>query len=114
MTFVAPERVEEWKAATREERQAQIDDVMAWFRTYSDKGWIAGGAELGWPANAKTVRKKGITDGPFLETKELLGGFIIVDVPGESEALEMAASWPGLMHQDDAVEIRPEGDSSEA
>jgi hypothetical protein len=112
MTFVAPQRVEEWKAAGSTGRRAHVDDVLAWLRGYGEKGWIAGGAELGWPTDAKTVRKRGITDGPFLETKELLGGFIIVDVPGEAEALEIAASWPGLIHEDDAVEVRPEGDSS--
>jgi hypothetical protein len=112
MTFVAKQRVEEWEAASSEERRALIDDTLEWFRTYSSKGWIAGGAELGWPKGAKTVRRKGVTDGPFLETKELLGGFIIVDVPGEAEALEMAAAWPGLVYDDDVVEVRPEGDSA--
>jgi hypothetical protein len=52
-------------------------------------------------------------DGPFLETKELLGGFIVVEVPDEATALAMAAGWPGLDWDGDAVEVRPAG-SSEA
>ena len=50
-------------------------------------------------------------DGPLIETKELLGGFIVLDVPDEATALEIAAAWPGLAWPGDAVEVRPVGDS---
>ena len=53
-----------------------------------------------------------MTDGPFLETKELLGGFIVLEVPDEATALEVAAGWPGLAWPGDAVEVRAVGDST--
>ena len=58
---------------------------------------------------AKTVRGNGsepiVTDGPFAETKEQLGGFYVIDVPGEAEALEWASKMPNLPHG--SVEVRP-------
>jgi hypothetical protein len=113
LTTQGPEHLEAWKKATPEERQAEIDRTVAWFREHGAAGRIVGGEELGWPSQAKTVRKRGISDGPFIETKEMLGGFIVVEVGSEAEALEMAAGWPGLEWDGDAVEVRPVG-SSEA
>jgi len=113
LTTQGPEHAEAWKNATPEERQAEIDRTVAWFREHGAAGRVVGGEELGWPSQAKTVRKRGISDGPFIETKEMLGGFIVVEVGSEAEALEMAAGWPGLEWDGDAVEVRPVG-SSEA
>ena len=60
---------------------------------------------------SKVVRKRGISDGPFIETKEVLGGFIIVEVESEAVALEMARTWPGIVHDSDRVEVWPVGSS---
>ena len=109
LTVQGPEHVEAWLNGTTEDKEAEIEATKAWFREHAMAGRITGGEELGWPGSAKTVRKKGITDGPFAETKELLGGFIVVDVASEQEALEMAAGWPGLAWDGDAVEVRPAG-----
>jgi len=49
-----------------------------------------------------------VTDGPFIVSKEVLGGFAIVDVKDLDEALAMAKSWPG----GDLVEVRPIVDPS--
>jgi hypothetical protein len=43
-----------------------------------------------------------VTDGPFIEAKEVIGGFAVVDVADLDEALEMAKAWPG-----GDVEVRP-------
>ena len=96
-----------------EDKEAEIEATKAWFQKHGMAGRITGGEELGWPGTAKTVRKKGITDGPFAETKEMLGGFIVVEVASEAEALEMAAEWPGLAWDGDAVEVRPAGSSED-
>jgi hypothetical protein len=111
MTFVSPEHADWWARSTAVEKRVDIDRTVAWFREHAAAGRIAGGEELGWPADARTVRKRGITDGPFLETKELLGGFIVVDAPDEATVLSMAAGWPGLDWEGDAVEVRPAGSS---
>jgi len=109
MTFVGEAHTDWWRQSSAPEKRHDIERTVAWFREHAAAGRIAGGEELGWPADAKTVRKRGITDGPFIETKELLGGFIVVDVPDEATALSMAAGWPGLDWEGDAVEVRPAG-----
>ena len=111
LTVQGPEHVEAWLSGTAEDQEAEIEATKAWFREHGMAGRIVGGEELGWPRAAKTVRKKGITDGPFAETKELLGGFIVVEVASEAEAIEMAKGWPGLAWDGDAVEVRPAGSS---
>lgn len=60
-------------------------------------------------ASATTVRVRDgrtlVTDGPYAETKEALGGFYLVDVKDLDEALELAALIPGAAHG--AIEVRP-------
>lgn len=109
MTIVGPDHVAAWEASSAAEKEADIEVTRAWFREHGIAGRIVGGEELDRPARAKTVRKRGISDGPFIETKELLGGFIVVEVASEAEALQMAAGWPGLAWDGDAVEVRPAG-----
>jgi hypothetical protein len=107
LTTQGKEHVDAWLNGTADDKEAEIEATRAWFREHATAGRITGGEELGWPATAKTVRKKGITDGPFAETKEQLGGFIVVEVASEVEAIEMAKGWPGLAWDGDAVEVRP-------
>ena len=69
-----------------------------------------GGAQLQPVATATTVRvadgKALTTDGPFVETKEALGGFYLIDVPNLDDALEFAAKVPAA-RLGGAVEVRP-------
>jgi hypothetical protein len=112
MTYSGADHVAAWESATPGERQAEIDRVVAWFRENGTAGRIVGGEELGYPRDAKTVRRAGVSDGPFIETKEMLGGFIVLEVPDEATALRVASAWPGLEWPGDAVEVRPIGDSA--
>ena len=113
LTVQGPEHIDAWLNSTAKEKEAEIEATKAWFQEHGMAGRITGGEELGWPKDAKTVRKKGITDGPFVETKELLGGFIVIEVESEAEAIEMAKGWPGLAWDGDAVEVRPAGSSED-
>jgi len=58
---------------------------------------------------ARTVKVRGgrpaVTDGPFAETKEQIGGFFLIDVASEAEALEIAAGWPSARLG--TIEVRP-------
>jgi hypothetical protein len=76
-------------------------------------GRIVAGMALEQSGTATAIRGDLVTDGPFIETKEALGGFIIVEVESEAMALEMARTWPGMVHDSDRVEVWPAG-SSEA
>ena len=112
MTYHSPDHVDAWERSTAEEKRLEIARTVAWFRTQHAAGRIDGGEELGRPRDAHVVRRRGVSDGPFAETKEQLGGFIVIDVPDEATALEAAAAWPGLDWPGDAGEIRPVGDST--
>jgi hypothetical protein len=110
LTFVGPDHVERWKSWSADEKRSDIEDHEAWFRKHGQ--WVKAGEELGWPEQARTLRKAGITDGPFLETKELLGGFIVLDTPDAATALAAAREWPSLAWDGNAVELRPVGSSA--
>jgi hypothetical protein len=91
---------------TDEDRAAQYARVGAWFAEH--QAIITGGNQLGWPTNATTVRWDRddtplVTDGPFLEGNEVIGGYAEIEVAGLDEALRMAKTWPPR----GAVEIRP-------
>jgi hypothetical protein len=89
---------------------AQLAQVGVWF---SDPR-IRGGMRLAPGSTATTVRFGAngdtlVTDGPFIEGKEDIGGWAIVEVPHLDEALAMARSWPGK----GAVEVRPAHESEQ-
>lgn len=77
------------------------------------RGVLVGGSSLKSVSSATTVRvregKVVLTDGPFAETKEQLGGYYILDCPSLDKALELAALIPDARRG--SVEIRPLGDS---
>ncbi len=103
---------EQWDAQTREEAMASYAKAGEWFAKYSKAGKIVGGEELQGPSTATTVRvengKPLLTDGPFIESKEVIGGFAVVDVADLDEALAMAKEWSG-----GPVEVRPVVDHSQ-
>ncbi|OPH49678.1 hypothetical protein BC351_36815 [Paenibacillus ferrarius] len=71
-----------------------------------DSGIVVNGAGLEAPETATTLSLRGgellVQDGPITETKEHLGGLMIIDVPDLDTALEWAARCPGS-----SVEVRP-------
>ena len=92
---------------TEEERNAMFGEYFAFSDSIRDQTVEAAPLE---PSTASTtVRVRDgetlVTDGPFAETKEQLGGFYVIDVPGEAEALEWASKMPNLPHG--SVEVRP-------
>ena len=80
--------------------------VGKWMADHVDK--IVGGNKLQHAATATTVRldqgsEPLITDGPFVEGKEVVSGYSEIDVANLDEALQMVSTWPGCP----IVEIRP-------
>ena len=86
---------------------AEVGEYKAFRKDYAQS--IKGGNALQATSTATTVRVRGgkalITDGPFAETKEQLGGFFLVDAPDLDEAIAMAARIPGA--RSGSVEVRP-------
>jgi hypothetical protein len=92
---------------TQEEGQAWYGEIGAW---YEKNGGGSGKlVETGYQLQetAKTVRASGVTDGPFMETKEALGGYSVLDTDTIEEAVEIAKTWPGVDRGWMTVEVRP-------
>jgi hypothetical protein len=87
------------------ERERAFDRVHEWYANHA--GAIQGGRKLRSPDTATTVRLEGgepvITDGPFVEGKEVVSGYAEIEVADLDEALRMVRTWPGCP----VVEIRP-------
>jgi hypothetical protein len=96
-------------SATLEQQQQVTQAYHAVTREMEQKGVLVAGEGLYPTATATTVRVRGgerdVTDGPFAETKEQLGGFYVLDVKDLDEAIEWAAKIPGS--QSGSIEIRP-------
>ncbi len=86
-----------------------MGDYNAFTKELRERGVYEGGEALQPVASASTVRLRDgqtlITDGPFMETKEALGGFYLLNCRDLDEALEFAAKCPGA--QVGSIEIRP-------
>jgi hypothetical protein len=77
------------------------------YERYADK--IKGGLALEKTTTATSVRGDAVTDGPFVETKEVLGGYYLVDAENLDEAIEIAKAVPAPKG---GVEVRPVMDTS--
>jgi hypothetical protein len=86
-----------------------MKDYTDYTQMLKDRGAYLGGEALQPNPTATTVRvqdgKPIVTDGPFIETKEALGGFYLVEARDLDEALELAAACPGAKFG--AIEVRP-------
>jgi hypothetical protein len=101
----------DYQGAPTPEQQKVYADIFKWFETNGDK-ISDGGAELQPTRTATTIRKSTgkvtVIDGPFIEAKESVGGFSIIEAPDKAAAVALAKTWPGY-----GIEIRPVGDHME-
>jgi len=98
-----------WDSLSAEERGAVYDEYRAFAGDAEKAGVLAGGAELASTRDATTVRVRDgetlVTDGPYAEVKEALGGYFVLDCESMDDALDWAARIPGATHG--AIEVRP-------
>jgi hypothetical protein len=101
-------RGSDWqKHLSREELHTVVSDWATWFERLKQEGKCTGGHPL--HHEGKLVSgKKGcvVTDGPFTESKEAIGGYFYLQVASMEEAVEIAKQCPGLEHGC-VVEVRP-------
>jgi len=92
-----------------EETDAEMAQWWAYDTAMKEAGVFVAGDALQPTQTATTVRVKGdervVTDGPFAETREVLGGYYLIDVPDLDTALEWAARCPGTRYG--STEVRP-------
>lgn len=98
-----------WESFSTEEREAMYERYRAFSDEAGKAGVMAGGGELASTRDATTVRVRNdetlVTDGPYAEVKEALGGYFLLECGSMDEAIEYAAKIPGAEHG--AVEVRP-------
>jgi hypothetical protein len=91
------------------EPPAEMGDVEEWVKTMDDRGVRITGDPVAPEKEASVVRVRHgevvVTDGPFLETKEILGGFDLLECRDLAEAIEVAAAHPYA--QLGVMELRP-------
>jgi hypothetical protein len=94
-----------WESLSEDDRQA----VMQRYMSFSSKNEVVGGAELEDTGTATTVRVRDgdrlVTDGPYAEVKEALGGYFILECDSIDDACRLAAEIPAAEHG--AIEVRP-------
>ena len=106
LLFGTLQDVQRWEEMTEEARAQQYAQVGRWFAEHHTN--IGGSQQLQPAHTATSVRFASdgqplVTDGPFLESNEVIGGYIDIDVADLDEALLLAKTWPGR----GVVEIRP-------
>jgi hypothetical protein len=98
-----------WDSFSAEEREAVYDRYRAFGDAGREASVVLGGSELASTRDATTVRVRNdealVTDGPYAEAKEALGGYYLLECDSMDDALDWAARIPGAEHG--AIEVRP-------
>jgi hypothetical protein len=104
-----------WETMSESERNAFVDECFAYDDVLRKNGHFIGGEALQGPQNATTLRfqngKVSITDGPYAETKEQLGGILILEAKDLNYAIQLMSKHPGV--RGGPFEIRPAADLTE-
>jgi hypothetical protein len=103
-------RDEQWRESLTDDEGAAVErEYAALLDELTGRGAYVAAAPLRPTETATTVRVRDeetlVTDGPFAETKEQLGGFVLIDVGSVEEARSWAARLPAARHG--SVEVRP-------
>jgi hypothetical protein len=103
---------DDWTNLPAGDEQDLMKQIYAWYERWQPTGKILdGGAELESRHNAKTIRSGAdgepvVTDGPYIELKEVIGGFVLLDCENIDDAVAVASTWPRGAGMG-AIEVRP-------
>jgi hypothetical protein len=110
--YIDPNKLE---SLSESELAAMMDECFAYDDELRKNGHFAGGDALQPPQSAATLRwedgKVAITDGPYAETKEQIGGILILEARDLNHAIQLMSNHPGV--KAGPFEIRPAADLSE-
>lgn len=99
----------QWDSKSEADRNAMLAEFSEFTKSIAQSGHLRGGNELNVTSTATTVRvrdkKRLVTDGPFAETKEQLGGYYLVEAKDLDEAIGLAARIPSARMG--SIEVRP-------
>jgi hypothetical protein len=117
MKYICLGYIEEnkWETMSESERNAMMDECFNYDDVLRENGHFAGGQALQGPRNANTLRWQGgkvlVTDGPYAETKEQLGGILVLEATDLNHAIQLMSKHPGV--KAGPFEIRPAADLTE-
>jgi hypothetical protein len=117
MKYICLGYIEEkkWETMSESERNTMLDECFTYDDMLRKNGHFAGGEALQGPRNAATLRwqngKVSVTDGPYAETKEQLGGILVLEARDLNHAIQLISKHPGV--KAGPFEIRPVADLSE-
>ena len=117
MKYICLGYIEEkmWETLSEGERNAMMDECFAYDDELRRGGHFVGGEALQGPRSATTLRyrngKVSVTDGPYAETKEQLGGILILEAEDLDHAIQLMSKHPGV--KAGPFEIRPAADLGE-
>ena len=104
-----------WATFSQNDQNAMIDECLAYDEVLKKNGHWAGGEGLKGPENSATLRyqngKVTVTNSPYAETKELLGGFLILEARDLNQAVQLISKHPGMKMG--PWEVRPIEDMSQ-
>lgn len=113
LCLIAAEKVMEWMEP--EDAARHYDEYQQYTERLRANGQLVSLNRLLPPDAARTVRvrdgKLNVTDGPFAETKEVIGGYYLIEAPDLDAAVQIAAGIPGA--QRGCVEVRPIADDAQ-
>ena len=105
-----------WEAMSEAEQKVLMEESFVYDDVLRKGGHFAGGQALAPPDSAATMRfKEGqvlVTDGPYAETKEQIGGILILEARDRKHAIELMSKHPGV--RNGAFEIRAENEAMNA
>jgi len=109
--YIQPDKLENMSES---ERNAMVDECFTYDDELRKNGHFAAGEALG---AAMTVYwkngKVAVTDGPYAETKEQLGGLLVLEARDLNHAIQLISQSPGVKLNCGTIEIRPAADISE-
>ncbi len=106
---LAYEAEQDLKSLSREDWLALRQETLDYVAALRERGELIDTQALQSPARARVARvrdgKRAVTDGPFAETKEQIGGFFLIEAQDFDEALRLAQGWPSARLG--TIEVRP-------
>jgi len=107
--------LKKWGSMSERDLNEFVDGCFAYDDVLRKNGHFAGGEALQGPETATTLRfqngKLSVTDGPYAETKEQLGGILILEAKDLNHAIQLMSKHPGV--RGGPFEIRPAADLTE-
>lgn len=96
----------DYASSTPDSIQANMMKWKNWMEELARKGKMLSGEPLDRPGKVVGGKSKQVTDGPFAEGRELVGGYLMVEASGMDEAVELSKGCP-IFDNDGSVEVRP-------